>query len=377
MQLKLLKDYKEAKAGSICDVDEKQSIELIESGIAQIDETKVESIKELVEEIVNKEINIKKGIKVMENKDMEFGLGKYFQNIAKKAITGNSETSSAADGGALVYTGLADVQNIIMAESQVYGKCDKINLSKNANAMKVPVDISDYVVKATAPVAYNPAEGSAGTASKLQFDARTLTMVKSSIYVPVTSELLEDSGAMDSFIRQALVGKMSNVLDMEVLLGSAAGYTGIVGDTGYTLTQSISATPTLAELTTATLKVHPVLQAGAEWFMSATFWALVVNTLATEKNVAMQNINVAERTLLGKKVNIVPCLSATQVVFANLKGYKVIEAPLGDRLTVSDQVRFAEDEIVFKLTHRGAGAGVIKARATGDSLSVSYACQKA
>ena len=180
---------------------------------------------------------------------------------------------------------------------------------------------------------------------------------------------------MDSWVRAEMVGKMANVLDYEVLLGSAAGYTGIKGDTGYTLTQSISATPTLNELVLLTLKVHPTMN--PEFYTSATMWALIVNTLATEKNVALQNIDVANRTLLGKKVNIVPCLGATDLILADLSGFAVIESPLGDRLQVSNEVRFLEGEIVFKLTHRGAGAGVFASKATGDSVNVSYAVQKA
>jgi HK97 family phage major capsid protein len=133
----------------------------------------------------------------------------------------------------------------------------------------------------------------------------------------------------------------------------------------------------LAELTTLTLKVHPYLQAGSEWFMSGTDWAIIVGALATEKNVMLQNIDVGARTLLGKKVNIVPCLAANDILYGNLSSFVVIEAPLGDRLAVSDQVNFANDEIVYKLTHRGSGALIVKSRATADGLNVAGFCEKA
>jgi HK97 family phage major capsid protein len=378
MQIKLQKSYNDAEIGAIVDCDDQTANELIQKGIAILDNTDITQIEAEIKEIVNKEINIKvnKEIK-METKDMEFGLGKYFMNVAKKAITGNSETGSAADGGATVYTGLGEIENLIMAESQVFGKCRKITLAKNANAMKIPVSDSDFVVKATVPVATNPAEGSYGTVSKVAFDARTLTLTKTSIVVPVTSELLEDASAMDSYVRMALVGKLANVKDYEILKGGGGGYTAVNGDTNYCITTSLTATPTIAELQTMVGKVHPQLQAGSEWFMSQTDWAIIVGAHSTEKNVAMQNINASAMMLLGKKVNIIPSLAANDIFFGNLSQYVVIEAPLGDRLQVSEHVNFANDEIVFKITSRGAGALVAKKRATGDSLSIAAFSEKA
>ena len=375
MRIKLLADHNGTPTGSIVDCDDKAGAELIEKSIAVADGSTPESIAKEIEQLVDKSINIhiKKDITMSDPK--EFAIGKMFSAVAKKAITGNSETGSAADGGAVVYTGMAELVPIIMQNSQVYGKCRKIPVSKGANAMKVPISISDYVIKGTAPVVSNVAEGIAGTPTKIQFGSRTLTFAKSIIPVAVTSELMEDVPAMDAYVRTEIVGKLSNVLDYEVVLGSTAGYTGAIGDTGYTLTQSLSATPTLNELTLMTLKVHPMLN--PEFYMSATYWALCVATLGTAANLQNQLINIAGRELLGKKVNILPCLSATQVIYADWSGYTVIESPLGDRLTMSNDVRFLEDESVFKLVHRGAGAGTTAAKATGDSLSISYACQKA
>jgi HK97 family phage major capsid protein len=385
MIIKLLTDYKEFKIGDIVDCDSITANELITANVGIIEkEMKTEEVikqeaeQEAETEIINKSvnINIKEKEKVMEFKDVKYGLGKMFMQIAGKAITGANETTGA-DGGNLVFTGLGEVENLIMANSQVYGKCRKITLAQNANAMKLPLDDNDYVVKGTAPVATSPAEGSYGTVSKLAFGTRTLTLAKSSIVVPVTSELLDDVAAMDSYIRGALVAKMSNVLDYEILLGNGGGYAKINGDTGYCLTQSLTATPTLEELVLMTLKVAPQLQAGCEWFMSATDWAKIVNGLATEKNVAMQNINAASRMLLGKPVNIVPCLAANDLFYGNLSAYVVIEAPVSDRIQISEHVAFANDEIVYKLTHRGSGALVTKSKATGDSLSLSGFVEKA
>lgn len=376
MLIMLKKDYQDFKNGSVLDVDEITFKELVDAEIATKDfENKSEEVlvKEVNEELIQKSQKVTK--KVKENNMDELILGKMFSGLMKKAITGANETT-AADGGNLVYTGLAEIENLLMEKSQVYSKCRKIKLAKNANAMKVPVMDTGVFTAAGLPAATNPAEGSYGTASKLAIDARTLTLTKTSIIVPVTTELMEDVEAMDSYIRGELVGKLAIIKDLQVLKGNG-GYTGVNGDTNYCQTTSVSATPTLAELTTLKFKIAPMYMAGAEWFLSITDWATIVGALATEKNVAMQNIDPVGMKLLGLPVNVVASLASGDIILGNFAQYVVIEAPLGDRIAVSDQVNFANDELVYKITSRGSGAAVAKRKVTGDSLYVSAFSEKA
>lgn len=370
----MLVDHKGAKADAIVECDEAQAREEIDGKFA----TEAMESDAQVSDMVQKEIQLQtKRNKVMENKNTEYALGNMFKYLAHKSITGNSETGSAADGGALVYTGLAELAPLVMQNSVVYSKCRKIPVSKSSNAMKIPVDISDFVIKSTAPVVSNPAEGVAGSATKLQFAARTLTMVKSSIPVAVTEELLEDDASIDAFVRADLVGKLANILDFEVLASSNAatgGYTSIINDSAsYVLTQALTATPTLAEVQAVVSKVHPKFVA-AEWYMSITMWNLCVSTFGTAANLQNQLIDISNKKLLGKNVNVMPCLSATRFVYGDMSQYTVIESPLSDRITFSNDVRFLEGEVVYKMTHRGSGAVTYGARATADSLSVAAFC---
>lgn len=377
MQIKMLTDHADSKANDIVDCDEITAGELIAAGKAEKNSQSEVEVKAVIDSMIDKHINIHVSgkEKKMETKNVEFAIGKMFQRIAGKTITGNSETGSAADGGNLVFTGLAELAPLVIQNSVVYSKCRKIPVMKNANAMKVPIDASDYVIAANAPVASaSVAEGVAGSATKIVTGARTLTLAKTTIPIAVTEELLEDNAAVDAWVRASMVGKLANVLDYDVLVG-ASGYTGVIGDTGYTVTQSISATPTLAEVQAVTSKVHPLLS--PEWYMSITLWNLMVGTFGTAANIQNQLINISGKELLGKKVNVMPCLSATQLVFGDFSQYTVLESPLGDRIAVSDQVRFLEGEVVFKMTHRGAGAVTFAARPTADSLSVGAFAQKA
>ena len=389
MKIKMLKTDKvgevEVLVDSICTVDELTAKSLLENKLAIEYTEQVEFAEK--EEALQKVLDLKQleNIKKMESinmsienkKDEQYVIGKAFQSIAKKAITGNAETSSAADGGNLVTTGIAALSELVLLNSQVYGKCTKIPVSANSNAMKLPFDNSSKFVKASAPVVTNPAEGVAGTPTKNVSGSRTLTLTKSQIPLFVTEELLEDAASADAWIRSIIVGKMASILDYEILIGNGGGFAKINGDTGYCATVSISATPTLAEVAKVVNMIHPQFINGAEWFMSITDWNLYTGTFGTAANLYNQLIDIPGRKLMGKTVNVVPSLASGDVLFGNLSAYKIIEAPNATMLQLSNEIRFLEGEVVYKLTHRAAGALLVPTQATGDSLTVSAFVEKA
>ena len=389
MKIKMLKTDKvgevEVLVDSICTVDELTAKSLLENKLAIEYTEQVEFAEK--EEALQKVLDLKQleNIKKMESinmsienkKDEQYVIGKAFQSIAKKAITGNAETSSAADGGNLVTTGIAALSELVLLNSQVYGKCTKVPVQQNCNAMKLPFDTSSKFVKASAPIIYNPAEGIQSTATKLVSGSRTLTLTKSQELVYVTEELLQDAASTDAWIRSIMVGKMASILDYEILVGSGGGFAKVNGDTGYCATVSISATPTVAEVAKVVNMVHPQFYDGAEWFMSITDWNLYIGTFGTAANIYNQLIDIPGRKLMGKPVNVVPSLNSGDVIFGNFRAYKVLEEPIMTGLQISNEVGFLNGEVVYKLTHRGAGALMVPTQATGDSLTVSAFVEKA
>lgn len=374
MIIKLLKDFDNAKAESIVDCDDVQGKKLIGEQIAQEYVEKAIDVKE-IEQKVKQELEKKFKEDKMENKMIvENAIGKMFQYLSKKTITGNSETGSATTGPELIHQGLAELAPLVMQNSVVYSKCRKIPVAAGANAMKLPIDTSDFVIKATAPIMTNPAEAVAPTATNLTFTSRALTLTKTAATVALTSELLEDSASIDAWVRADLVGKLANVLDYEILRGGGGGFTALNGDTNYVIASAISATPTLAEYQAL---VSAVLQTmNPEFYMSVTDWNLAVGTFGTNANLNNQLIDIAGMKILGKKVNVVPCLASGDVILADLNYYTVIEGPLTDRIAVSQDVRFYEDEIVYRITHRGAGAASYYKRICGDAKYIGMASEK-
>lgn len=370
MKIKLLADYNDTPKGSIVECDDAQGAELIQKELAVRDDSTKEQVEQEAKQLVDKDITITKRDKTMtmEIKN-EFAVGQFFGDLARKSITGNSETGSAADGGAVVYTGMAEIAPLLLQGSVVYSKCRKIPISPKANAMKIPFSNNDWYVAGSAPVVSSTiAEGIAGTDTKMVFGARTLTLGKAVVPVAITEELLEDNASIDAFVRAEMVGKLANILDANILKTTGNGLTAVIGDTGFTATSTVSSTTTLIEMQTLVNKVHPSLK--PEWYMSITAWAKIVGTFATAANIQLSIIDVSNKVFLGKPVNVMPVLAATDIVLADFGQYTVVEATLGQRLAVSVDARFLYGEICYRLTARQAGAATLPTRATADSLTV-------
>jgi len=377
MIIKLVKDVKDTKANSLVEVDEVNAKLLIDSGeaIEYTDAVKeIEKDEAIKVSIKASKTNINKNVNIQivkEKVNMENIIGKAFKAIAEgKAATGLSE-GTAADGGNLITTAIAELMGIAVDGSKVWNKCRKITLPDQANAIKVPVDASDPWIKATVPVPTNPAEGGDKTATKLAFNAQTLTLGKTVIYIPVTDELLSDASMLDQFIRSYMQGKLAGTLDYEVLTGGAGGYDGITGNSGYCATSGITeATPTVAELYGMVAAIDPRLQDGAEWFIAPVQWAYIVGAMSTSANLINNGIlDLAGKKLFGMPVNVMPQLNA-KVILGNLSQYCVAVPRVNDIISVSEHVRFYNDETVFRLVHRGAGDIVWALRTAGDSSTI-------
>ena len=383
MRIKLLDDCNGTQKGTIVDCDDVQGAELVSKGVAEISQIDESGVVQEVNSIIKSRECHQKEIKMKIEQNEEFAMGAFFADLGRKclsqsdmsgivtkSITGNSETGSAADGGAVVYTGLADLAPLLLQGSVVYSKCRKIPISPKANAMKVPFSANDWYIASNAPVVSSTiAEGIAGSDTKMVFGARTLTLGKAVVPVAITEELLEDNASVDAFVRAEMVGKLGAILDGNVIKNTANGLTAILGDTGYCATATVSGTTTLTEMVAFQSKVHPSLK--PEWYMSITMWNKIVGTFTTAANIEKMLIDVSNKVFLGKPVNVMPQLGATDIVYADFSQYTVVESTLGQKMAVSVDARFLYGEICFRLTARQAGAITLPTRATADSLTVS------
>lgn len=362
MKIRLNKEVNGAPQGSIVEVDELTAKTLIrvQEAIEYTDDVELAEKKQAVKEEVNVPNIVVKRTKIMENI-----IGKAFRSIYdQKAVTGMSE-GTAADGGNLIGTAVAEVMGIALSNSKVWSKCKKITLPDKTNSIKVPIDASDPWIVTSVPVPNFPAEGGQKTATKLAFGAQTLTLGKTVFYIPVTDELLSDVGMLDQFVRQYAFQKLAGTLDTACLSG-AASYSGVVGNATYTTSVNISTAPTMDQIYSAVAAIDPRLS--PEWYMGPADWVQCKYAFVKADNLSMQLIDPNGMKLAGLPVNILPQLS--RIVIGDFSQYCVAVPSINDIMAVSEHIRFDYDETVYRLVHRSAGAPCWTVRTAADGTAI-------
>lgn len=142
------------------------------------------------------------------------------------AVHGGSETTGA-DGGFLVQT---DFNNELLGEIIQAGQLASLANTKSIGAGKngVKFNVFDETSRATGSRyggvrAYWTAEGGQKTASRPKLRQIEITLQKMAAMYVATDELLEDTTALESFVRPAFVEEMAFSLDDSMYRGTGAG----------------------------------------------------------------------------------------------------------------------------------------------------------
>jgi HK97 family phage major capsid protein len=129
--------------------------------------------------------------------------------------------ASGADGGYLIPPEFStDIFSLSLAEDALLPMTDNVNV--NGNGMTFPKD--ETTPWGTDGVrAYWQAEATAATATKPKFGVSALRLHKLMALVPVTDELLEDSGAINSYLPNLLARSIRWKTNEAILTGDGAG----------------------------------------------------------------------------------------------------------------------------------------------------------
>lgn len=383
MRIKLAAAVKETPAGSIVECDDAEGAELIGKSLATTYGAAEEQAERnsLINEAAQASVNQEKSMSIQKDQE-EFVIGKAIHQLAVKegrckAVTGMSE-GTPADGGALLGTMVTDVVGVAMTGSVIYPKVQKIKLPAGFNSAKVPIDDSDGVLRANAPVATSIDEGAQKTSTKLQFSPVTVNLRKTVMYVPLVDELLQDVPALDAFVRNWMRGKLAADFDCQAMNGTAAtsGLVGVCDATAsaFYTSKAFSASPTLAEVYAAVAAIHPALRGNLEWYIANGTWQTFLTNFATSANIQAMLIDprVGQERLIGLKVNIQPGMTAAKgVVLGDFSQYVVVEPANNDIIASSTDVRFEYDETVLRIVRRMGGTPAFCKRTLADSTTVA------
>lgn len=153
------------------------------------------------------------------------GDAKTAQKLGQKALD-TTDDGSGADAGYLIPEPLAN--EVLRIIPTGYGKAKQLfgyNLLTEGNSKRITALGSTLSV-------YWTDEGAKKTSSQPTFDIVTLTLKKLAVIVPMTEEVMEDSGVdLTKLVAQLIVEAVAKEEDLQFFMGDGTVWTGIFKDT--------------------------------------------------------------------------------------------------------------------------------------------------
>lgn len=280
------------------------------------------------------------------------------------------------DGGFLVPEEmLSDVAKKLKGDDSLFGKTRSFNVS--GNSLSLPTD-------ETSPwnggvQAYWTAEGAAITESKAKFGQANWRLHKLAALVKVTDELLEDSVALESYIRQSAPEAIMHKINSAILTGDGVGKpTGIL-NSGFKITvakESGQSADTVVARNIINMysRMIPSARAGAAWYINAG----VEGQLRALKDDLGNFIYLSPGSQLNQTpygqlmgLPVIPLIGSMpalgdegDVILANLQYYYTIVKSGGMKQAVSAHLFFDRDIQAYKFTMRIDGSCPFKTPVT-------------
>lgn len=292
--------------------------------------------------------------------------------IEQRAILGLNETAPG-DGGVLVQTDFAtDLLTRTYETGQLASRARRIPLSSNANSIKIPAINESSRADGSrwgGVQAYWLAEGGTKTASQLAFRQVELNLHKLAALVYVTDELLQDAGALESYVRQAVSEELAFKLDDAILNGTGVGQPlGIFNSPALvTVTAEVgqgAATLQSENIIKMYSRLWPSSQMRADWFHNVDVLPQLMTT-GIQVGVGGSTLYMPPgglsaspySTLMGRPMVAIEQAStlgtAGDLLLFDMSQYLLIEKPMQSAMSI--HVQFTTDQTVFRFVLRVDG----------------------
>jgi HK97 family phage major capsid protein len=141
--------------------------------------------------------------------------------LRASAVTYSSE-GSGQDGGFLVPPDYrSDIVSKVFGEDSLVSRTDR--MTSTSNTITVPVDLTTPWQSTGGIQAYWVGEAGTKTQSKPSFETVTVKAHTLAVLIPVTEELLEDSPALDGYLRRKAPEKLDFKISDAIIRGGGVG----------------------------------------------------------------------------------------------------------------------------------------------------------
>jgi HK97 family phage major capsid protein len=142
------------------------------------------------------------------------------ERLAAPSTYGNE--GSGADGGFAIPVEFRNaIMTTVMGEDSLLTRCDQITVA--GNTFTQPIDEATPWQTSGGILANWDGEAVAGTQSKPALGERTVKLNKLRVLVPLTEEILEDSSAMDGYLRRKAPDKINFKVNAAIVAGTGVG----------------------------------------------------------------------------------------------------------------------------------------------------------
>lgn len=308
----------------------------------------------------------------VESKDGGFNSFGEFLNAIKKQSTGEHDArfknamfeKSLEDGGVLVPdTMIKEVQDLLASDESLLSRTRRFTVS--GNSLTLP--INEAAPWTGGVRALWTAEGDKIKDSQFKLGQAHFRLHKLAVLVNVSDELLEDSVALESYIREVAPQAIMHTINNAIIAGDGVGKpTGILGSPFKIVVpkESAQAADTIETRNVVNMysRMIPTSRAKAVWFVNAGLEAAL--RLMKDDNgnfiflTAGSQLNQTPyATLLGRPV--IPMMGSLpelgtegDIIFADLSYYYAVTKSYGMKSAVSSHVFFDRDMQSFKFTYR-------------------------
>lgn len=302
------------------------------------------------------------------------------ERLLKVQNASGANESVPSEGGYLVQQDfISEIQKVMFAESSLLSMCREIQISANANSVKL--NGVDETSRATGSRwggvrGYWVAEAETVTASKPKFRKVELNLNKLMALYYATDELLADASAMSSILTQAFGEELSFMGVDSVIRGDGSGKPLGVLNAGCLVSQakeSGQAADTIVHENISNMwnRLLAPSRSTAVWLINQEcepqldIMTIPIGTAGTLSPLAMEYMT--KGTLKGRPVMPIEQCAALgdkgDIILADMSMY-LLATKGGPQMASSMHVQFLYDEMTFRITYRLDGQPVMNSAIT-------------
>jgi HK97 family phage major capsid protein len=297
------------------------------------------------------------------------------QRLLLNAPTTYSQEGVGADGGFAVPPDFrATIMEKVLAEDSLLARCDQ--MTSSSNTITFPTDETTPWQTSGGLQAYWEGENDQLAQSKVSLKETTVRLNKLAALVPVTEELMEDAGALDTYLRRRVPEKIDFAISKAIIQGTGVGQPlGIMNAPCLvSVAKRTAGSPDQAadtieydNIVKMYSRMYAPCRANAVWLINQdvepALFSLAFDNLATDKVPVYLPANGLSgqpyATLMGKPV--IPTQACEtlgdngDIIFADLTKYLIALKGGGMRIDVSMHLYFDYDATAYRFIMRVGG----------------------